>query len=115
MLDVSPYSLARAAKIYGPICAVLLVGGFLRIYQLGTESLWFDEAISREFANLEDSSQIIEQSKTDNNFPTNYLILHYWVWLFGDSEFSLRFPAALAGFAPSSRTVCLSPQHLLSA
>lgn len=42
-------------------------------------------------------SGIVEASNTDNNFPTYYLIMHYWVSLFADSEFSLRFPSALAG------------------
>jgi mannosyltransferase len=64
---------------------------------LATESLWLDELISTSFANDEDSWAIIERSQTDPNFPTYYLFLHYWVVLFGDSEFSLRFPSALSG------------------
>ncbi len=83
VLNGSSYSLVRILRTYGPLCMVLLVAAFLRIYQLGTESLWYDEAVSREFANLGDSLQFVEQSKTDNNFPTYYLLLHYWVWLLG--------------------------------
>ncbi len=87
-LNAPAYSLVRVIGIYGPLCMVLLISSFLRIYQLGTESIWYDEFVSREVANLVNNSQIIEHSKTDNNFPTYYLILHYWVWLFGDSEAS---------------------------
>jgi uncharacterized membrane protein len=82
---------------YGALSAILLLGAFLRVYQLGTESLWRDEGWTLWFANLGSPSEIVKQSETDNNFPTYYLILRYWVALFGDSEFSVRFPSALAG------------------
>jgi mannosyltransferase len=76
---------------------ILIVGSCCRIYQLGTESLWLDEGASLGFANMGGPSEIVEQSKTDNNFPTYYLILYYWIALFGDSDFSVRVPSALAG------------------
>jgi mannosyltransferase len=76
---------------------ILIVAAFLRIYHLDFESLWIDEVTSASFANEEDSWGIIIRSQTDPNFPTYYLILHYWAMLFGASEFSLRFPSALAG------------------
>jgi len=85
------------AKNHGALLAILFLGTFLRVYQLGTESLWRDEGWSTWFASLGSPSEIVEQSKTDNNFPTYYLILRYWIGLFGDSEFSVRFPSALAG------------------
>jgi mannosyltransferase len=95
-LSAPPYYLLRSARTYGPLLAILFLGAFLRIYQLGTESLWLDEVVSGNFARLS-LSEIIEASKTDNNFPSYYLILHYWVALFGDSEASLRLPSALFG------------------
>ena len=76
--------------------AVLLLAAFLRFYQLGTESLWNDEGVSLRFASMEET-RIVKQSEDDFNYPTYYLILHYWVALFGDSDFSLRVPSALAG------------------
>lgn len=85
------------ARTYWALFAVLLLAAFLRTYQLGTESLWSDEGVSLRFASMGGPAEIVEASKTDNNYPTYYLILHYWVWLFGDSEFSLRLPSALSG------------------
>ena len=75
---------------------MLLSAALLRLYGLGFESLWLDETISVRFANL-GASEIVEGSKTDNNFPTYYLLLHYWVALFGESEFAVRLPSALMG------------------
>jgi uncharacterized membrane protein len=78
------------------LAAVLLLAAFLRFYQLGTDSLWNDEGVSLRFANMEEI-RIVKQSEDDFNYPTYYLGLHYWVALFGDSDFSLRVPSALAG------------------
>jgi uncharacterized membrane protein len=65
---------------------------------LGAESVWLDEAVSAEVAKL----YIMEQIRwmmdmNDNNPPLYYLLLHFWVSLFGDSEFSLRLPSAILG------------------
>ena len=79
------------------LLVILIAGAFLRFYQLGAESLWYDEVVSVWFAQLKGPSEILEASKPDPNFPPYYLILHYWVARFGDSEFSARLPSALAG------------------
>ena len=78
------------------LAVVLLLAALLRLYGLGFESLWVDETISVRFANL-GASEIVEESKTDNNFPTYYLLLHYWVALFSESEFAVRLPSAVIG------------------
>jgi len=86
---------ARAWRRWA-LVAVLLVAALLRLYQLGFESLWLDEAISVMFAKLS-VLEIVEVSETDNNYPTYYLLLHYWVALFGESEFAARLLSALIG------------------
>ena len=78
------------------LLVILFTGVVLRLYQLGAESLWYDEAIST-WAAHQSPSQILEVSKDDNNFFSYYLLLHYWVGLFGDTEYSVRLPSALAG------------------
>jgi mannosyltransferase len=78
------------------LLVILFTGVVLRLYQLGAESLWYDEAIST-WAAHQSPSQILEISKDDNNFFSYYLLLHYWVGLFGDTEYSVRLPSALAG------------------
>jgi mannosyltransferase len=80
------------------IILIFLVGLFLRIYGLGAESIWYDEAVSVTVAKLDLFAQINWSFlQNDNNPPLYYAILHYWVWIFGDSEFAARVPSALFG------------------
>jgi len=85
-------------KIVGTftLLAVLVVALFLRAYQLDAESLWLDEAYAVHMA---DNSfiQVLRLSFPDGNPPLYYLLLHYWQWLFGDSELSVRIPSVLFG------------------
>lgn len=77
------------------LLAILLIGLFLRVYDLANESIWLDEAASISFANL-NLSQIF--FCPENNPPLYYIILHWWINLCGDSEFSVRFPSVIFGF-----------------
>ena len=78
------------------LLGILFIGLFLRVYDLGNESIWLDEGCSIRFANL-NLSQII--SVRDNGLPPlYYIILHWWINLFGDSEFSIRFPSVIFSF-----------------
>ncbi|MBE0425347.1 MAG: glycosyltransferase family 39 protein [Nitrospirae bacterium] len=77
------------------LMAILLLGLFFRLYDLGRESLWLDEAFSIKFAEL-NLSQIFFLPET--NPPLYYIILHWWIHLFGISEISVRFPSAIFGF-----------------
>lgn len=77
------------------LLAILLIGLFLRVYDLSNESLWLDEGYSIIFANL-NLSQIFFLPET--NPPLYYIILHWWINLFGDSEFFVRFPSVIFGF-----------------
>ena len=94
-LETYAYTAGRFVKKHAPLLAVLFAGAFLRLYQLGAESLWYDEVVSVEFAGMGSPSEIVEATKKDNNFPPYYLLLHYWIALFGDSEFSVRFPSVV--------------------
>lgn len=78
------------------LLGILFIGLFLRVYDLGNESIWLDEGFSIRYANL-NLSQII--SLRDNGLPPlYYIILHWWINLFGDSEFSIRFLSVIFGF-----------------
>lgn len=77
---------------------IILLGLGLRIYDLGTESVWYDEAVSITASKLSVFEQIRwNLTQSDNNPPLYYLILHFWVSVFGDSEFSARFPSVIFG------------------
>jgi len=80
------------------IILIFLGGLCLRIYDLGTESIWYDEAISVGVAKLDLFEQVRwSLFRSDNNPPLFYEIMHFWVQIFGDSEFAARFPSAIFG------------------
>ena len=65
---------------------------------MGTESIWYDEAISIGVAKLDLFEQVRwSLLRSDNNPPLFYEIMHFWVQIFGDSEFAARFPSAMFG------------------
>lgn len=89
----------RGAKPVRPglaLLAILLVAIFTRTYQLGAEDLWLDEAIAVSISS-DSLGGLLKASFPDGNPPLYYLLLHYWMWWFGDSEFSVRLPSALFG------------------
>ena len=90
-------SLIQSIGIELTLFMILSVGLFLRIYHLGYESIWVDEGYSIIFAKL-NFPQLIEVTSKDVHTPFYFMILHYWINLFGDSEFSIRFPSAVFGF-----------------
>ena len=75
---------------------ILALSLFLRIFLLDFESLWLDEGSSIKFAKLS-IPELIKASQADGNPPLYYLILHFWIKIFGDSEFSFRFPSVIFG------------------
>lgn len=53
------------------------------------QSLWRDEAFSA-LISLKNPLEIISLSMRDTTPPLYYLLLHYWILMFGTSEVSLR-------------------------
>jgi mannosyltransferase len=76
-----------------------LIGLFLRLYHLSNNSLWIDEGYRIWFANFTPSEIFIQILSSDVHPPTYYLLLHYWMGLFGKSESALRFLSVLLGIA----------------
>jgi 4-amino-4-deoxy-L-arabinose transferase-like glycosyltransferase len=60
----------------------------LRLWDLGGKSLWLDEAWSVHFARM--SLLEILTNTGEPNPPLNYVLLHFWIRFFGDSEVSVR-------------------------
>ncbi len=79
------------------LLAILFLGLFLRIYDLSGESIWFDEGYSIWVAKLTLVQTAVDATTQDMTPPLYYMILNLWVRLFGDSEFSVRFPSVIFG------------------
>lgn len=78
------------------IIIILLLSGILRIYDLGNESLWIDEAASVDIS--KSLTSIIDQtSNTDWHPPLYYIILYFWIKIFGNGEFTIRFLSVIFG------------------
>jgi len=97
MIDLAQRSPSNPIKRYrirqyGPITAILLIAAALYLFQIGTESIWLDEAFSiRDAQNL---------ALKGNNAvrPLYYLVLHVWM-IFGMSEAWLRSLSVLFGLS----------------
>src|SRR3989344_8113170 len=80
------------------LTVIILLGLLLRLYDLNKESIWVDEAYSLHYALLPSPNEVMAGTvETEGAPPGYYLFLHYWINIFGSSEFSVRFPSLLAG------------------
>ena len=70
----------------------------LRLFRLGSQSLWVDEVLTWRSAYIGRSIGPLEVLENVHG-PFYSLVLHLWGGLFGDSEWALRMPSALAGIA----------------
>jgi len=73
------------------------VGFFLRFYDLGGESYWFDEKMSLYFSQKDLVSILNPPSSETQIPPLYYILLHFWIRLVGTSEFAVRSLSAIFG------------------
>jgi len=74
----------------------LLLASILRIFRLGYQSEWNDEALSVVIARGT-TTQILTNQFHSFQPPGYYLLLHYWQGLFGNNDSILRLLSAFAG------------------
>lgn len=94
----------HSRQIRTPQIAALLVvalAAALRLYRLGHESLWLDEARSWSYVTRQYTMPelLFELPMADPHPPLYYLFLDGWVALAGTSEVALRFPSVVFGVA----------------
>jgi len=76
---------------------VITFGSILRIYELGRESLHIDEAATAIGSSLPSIPALIQYWFSVGHQSPYFLMMHYWIKLFGQSEFALRLPSAVFG------------------
>ena len=78
----------------------LLLGGFLRFYRLGYQSIWGDEALTLQVYTVGSNFSQLLSNIWHRGFhpPLYFIIAHYW-YLLGTSELMLRLPSAVFGIA----------------
>ena len=75
---------------------ILLVALVLRLVSLN-QSLWLDEATSALVVRMSVGDMFARFLPGDFHPPLYYLILKFWVSIFGNSEISLRMPSVIFG------------------
>jgi mannosyltransferase len=86
------------------LLAIMLLGAVLRFYGLGFQSLWGGELASWDIGWRDTLSRVVQDGSQP---PLYFLILHLARWVFGDSEWALRLPSAIAGW------LCIPAIYLL--
>jgi uncharacterized membrane protein len=81
------------------LALILVLAAALRLHRLAHDSLWGDEITTVLLARKTIPDLISTNIVWENIPPLHHLILHFWIILFGDSEFSVRMPSLLAGVA----------------
>lgn len=80
------------------IVYILFLAIFLRLYNLGVPSIWVDEAFSIWIAKA-DPHTLMTNISMDAHPPLYFIFLHYWIKLFGQSEFAARLLSVIFGLA----------------
>lgn len=71
---------------------ILCLAFALRLWHLGTNELWFDETASTFIAHKSFSELILYTAQAQREHPPfYYILLHFWIALTGESEFTIRF------------------------
>ena len=76
----------------------LIAAAILRFYQLGTQSLWIDEIFTWQTASPHAPLTWLDLVSNLHG-PLVSAFAHFWMRAFGESEFILRLPMALASIA----------------
>jgi 4-amino-4-deoxy-L-arabinose transferase-like glycosyltransferase len=89
---------------------IILLSFALRIYQLDTQSIWYDEGLSIQIA-VQDPPQAIALSATTDHPPLHTLLLGAWIRMAGESDFVVRYLSVLCGVLVVVLTYALGKRY----
>ncbi|WP_273843171.1 glycosyltransferase family 39 protein [Rubrobacter calidifluminis] len=89
-------TLAGEAKTLLVLTAIVVLAAGLRLYHLGTQSLWGDELSSWRLSG-HSVLEAVRGAFTDTQPPGYYVLLYLDKQIFGESGWALRLPSAVAG------------------
>jgi mannosyltransferase len=87
---------SRSLRSYLVPGTILLLAFGLRVYRLGEQSLWYDEAFGIHLAHLPLVEAMQRMANTFNP-PLYYWLLRAWIPIAGSSEFAVRMVSVYAG------------------
>jgi mannosyltransferase len=93
------------------VIAAVLVGAWIRLAGIGTQSLWLDEGYTAWLVN-HPPAEIIRLVQADTSPPLYYLMLHEWTLLFGRSEAALRSLSAVFGIVTIPLVACIAKRMI---
>jgi uncharacterized membrane protein len=85
----------RFLKIAAVFFGILLLGAFLRFYALDAKSIWFDEGYTFIDSTHSLVDIIDERVHSFDLPPLLFILVHFSLRLFGESDFALRLPSAM--------------------
>lgn len=93
------------------IAAVVLLNLALKSWNLGAESLWCDEGLSAQFAQM-GVKEILPAHRTDSTPPLYACLLSGWNVLFGNSETGLRSFSVVCSLLTAAVLYVFAARHL---
>ncbi len=97
-MKLSGTSFPKTLRVLAWIGAVVAAAAALRLFHLGTQSLWCDEAGGLRFARYP-IGDLLHEMRVHHEVhpPLYYTFLHYWTNLGGQSERWIRLPSVIGG------------------
>jgi 4-amino-4-deoxy-L-arabinose transferase-like glycosyltransferase len=87
----------RPRAVWAAVLVLTAAGAWLRFHDLGAQPLWYDEIAQSRTARGPFLSILGQVWQWENDMPIDPWIQHFFLVAGGDSEFSIRVPAALWG------------------
>jgi len=78
------------------VLVIVILAAYLRIYRIDSKDVWLDEA-NTVLISSSALPEIVSRLKLDSSPPFFYLLLHYWMKIFGQGEFAIRTLSAIFG------------------